>query len=376
VRASGIAFRNGLLRRTKALIPLIILSLATAAFIGPVMPLSAAPTRAKKTPAAQLAAARAEAANAETIIADMDAQIEVVSESRNKVQADLDETDRQISLNQARLDDAEAKLTAAQQLLNQRVTSIYRAGDANMVGVVLGTNDFSDFLARVDFLARIGAQDARIKLVIEAAKRHVEQVQTSLETQRAEQTLLRAQLAVKADELQTKAAAEQRYLDGLNGRIKKLLDAERERQRRIAEALRRQALAGRNPGWYPQPDQIYPRDKVVDIALAQLGKPYEWGATGPGSFDCSGLMLYCYAYVGVLLPRVSQDQARFGTPVAKTDLAPGDLVYFGYGADPSQVHHIGMYIGEGRFIHAPRSGDVVRISLLSDRGDFAGATRP
>jgi peptidoglycan DL-endopeptidase CwlO len=357
--------------RRKAPATVLALSLLAASVIGPAYPAAAAPGQA-----GQLARARAEATRVQKTVEDMDAQLEGVIESCNQVQADLDHTDQQITLNEQRLEEATTKLDAAVAVLNERVTSIYRAGDVNVVGVVLGTTDFQDFLARIDFLGRIGAQDARIKTTIEQAKRRVEAMQKALQDQRARETLLRSQLTVKRDDIQGRLDARKRYLDSLNGRIRQLVEAERQRQIAAAEALRRQALGGQKPSWYPQPDQIYPRDKVVDIALAQLGKPYQWGATGPGTFDCSGLVLYCYAYVGVYLPRVSQEQARFGAPVAKADLQPGDLVYFGYGADPARVHHIGMYIGDGRFIHAPATGDVVKISLLSDRDDFAGATRP
>lgn len=100
---------------------------------------------------------------------------------------------------------------------------------------------------------------------------------------------------------------------------------------------------------------------VALLTLQHLGKPYAWGATGPGSFDCSGLVCYVYAQVGIRLPRVTFEQALAGTAVRPEELQPGDLVFFRGNA------HVGIYLGAGHFIHAPHTGDVVRISPLAGR---------
>lgn len=105
--------------------------------------------------------------------------------------------------------------------------------------------------------------------------------------------------------------------------------------------------------------------KVISVAKAQMGKPYRWGATGPSSFDCSGLMQYAFKNgAGVSLPRVSRDQAKVGKKVSKAELQPGDLVFFARGG---RINHVGMYVGNDQYIHAPQTGDVVKISKLSSR---------
>jgi len=108
---------------------------------------------------------------------------------------------------------------------------------------------------------------------------------------------------------------------------------------------------------------------VALLALQHLGKPYVWGATGPNSFDCSGLVCYVYAQIGVGLPRVTFDQVRCGRAVAPSGLAPGDLVFFRHN------NHVGIYLGGGFFIHAPRTGDVVKITPLSARSDVSACRR-
>lgn len=110
--------------------------------------------------------------------------------------------------------------------------------------------------------------------------------------------------------------------------------------------------------------------KAVSLAKSKLGKPYKWGATGPNSFDCSGLIYWVAKQMGKTIPRTSSQQSKYGTSVSKSALQPGDCVFFG-----SPVHHVGMYVGNNQYIHAPQTGDVVKISSLSSRKDYAGARR-
>ncbi|GAA3787080.1 C40 family peptidase [Sphaerisporangium flaviroseum] len=104
-------------------------------------------------------------------------------------------------------------------------------------------------------------------------------------------------------------------------------------------------------------------------ALTQQLKPYVWGAAGPGSYDCSGLVLWAYQKVGISLPHYTGDQWTAGTHVSRQDLRPGDLVFF-----YSDLHHVGIYIGGGMMVHAPRTGDVVRVVPLGNR-PFVGGVR-
>ncbi|SDC19571.1 Cell wall-associated hydrolase, NlpC family [Geodermatophilus telluris] len=109
---------------------------------------------------------------------------------------------------------------------------------------------------------------------------------------------------------------------------------------------------------------------VVATAMAQRGKPYVWAAAGPGSFDCSGLTQYAYRAAGVSLPHSSSMQSKMGTAVSRAQLQPGDLVFF-----YSPVSHVGIYIGNGQMVHAPTSGDVVKVASVDSMGGYAGARR-
>ena len=96
------------------------------------------------------------------------------------------------------------------------------------------------------------------------------------------------------------------------------------------------------------------------IAMQYLGVPYVWGGMSPSGFDCSGLVAYAYAQIGVSLPHHAASQYGYGAPVSRDALQPADLVFF------NGLGHMGMYIGGGQFIHAPHTGDVVKISSLYD----------
>lgn len=107
----------------------------------------------------------------------------------------------------------------------------------------------------------------------------------------------------------------------------------------------------------------WPGEKVAALARTQVGKPYAWGGTGPERFDCSGLALYVYRQLGIALPRVSADQASTGVHVDRAELKPGDLVFFSL---RSAFDHVGIFLGNNRFVHAPRRQEPVRVDNLDD----------
>jgi len=137
------------------------------------------------------------------------------------------------------------------------------------------------------------------------------------------------------------------------------------------------ALAGCSAVSVPAPTAARPTDSargqtVVALAKQHMGAPYRWGGSSPSGFDCSGLVRYVYAQVGIALPHNAAQQYRLGMPVAREDLEPGDLVFF------DRLRHNGIYVGDGRFIHARQTGRRVAIASLDDEwyaSHFAGARR-
>jgi NlpC/P60 family len=111
------------------------------------------------------------------------------------------------------------------------------------------------------------------------------------------------------------------------------------------------------------------RPRVVEIAKRYLGTPYSWAGASPAGFDCSGFVMYVYGRIGIQLPHSSWMLWGVGKPVARKHLRPGDIVFF------NGLGHVGIYVGHGRFIHSPQTGDVVRIQRLSYHGAYDGARR-
>ena len=109
---------------------------------------------------------------------------------------------------------------------------------------------------------------------------------------------------------------------------------------------------------------------AVDAALAQQGKPYVWGGTGPGGYDCSGLTSSAYKAAGITIPRTSKAQATAGVPVDKANLQPGDLIFF-----YSPVSHVGMYIGNGQMVHSSTFGQPVKVAPVDSMKGYNTARR-
>ena len=109
--------------------------------------------------------------------------------------------------------------------------------------------------------------------------------------------------------------------------------------------------------------------QVVDAATRHLGVPYVWGGEGPRGFDCSGLVKYVFNQFGVELPHYTVTQAQRGTPVGRSELRPGDVIFFGEDGGTGFLYHVGIYVGNGSFLHAPQTGDVVKVSRLEGRYD-------
>jgi cell wall-associated NlpC family hydrolase len=345
-------------------------------------PVFAAPTNAR------IEAKKAEAAAARAALEDLGAQFEMKVEEYNAVTEALERTRADIDRTRAELATAESRLADAQDRLSQRARAIYTGGgEIGMMEVLLGTSTFDDFLTRVDLLNRISASDAALVSEVTTYRDTVAASEVALENREAEQVALRQEADAKKRQVEDALQKQKSYLSSLNAEVQKLVREEEERQRRIAEELARRAAAeaakrkstprtGGGPAGTPHPE-------AVDVALRYIGVPYVWGGSSPSGFDCSGLTHYAYAQLGIDLPRTSSQQYHAGAFIAADRLdmlQPGDLVFFGYDGDPDRVHHVGMYVGSGNFVHAPAAGDRVKVSSLTERiasrHDYVGAVRP
>lgn len=361
-----------------------VAALVLTLFGGSVLAASAAPNNSA------IEKKRKEAAAASLKLEDLGAKLEMRDAELGEIEAAVFKTRQQISATEVDLEQANADLARSQSQLDRRASSIYRNGGVRVVSLLVGANDFLDFISRLDLMRRIGDSDAAMVSSVKDAKAHVEASKHSLETRQAEQVALRSQARVKATQLQEALDAQNRYVKSLNSELNVLIEKERKRQEAIAAKLRAQAeararaIARRNQNTLPFNGQLgEAHPDVVSVAERYLGVPYVWGGASPSGFDCSGLVQYCYREIGIELPRTSRLQFHAGAyiPPDRIDLLnSGDLVFFGYAGDVGQIHHVALYVGGGMMIEAPYSGGVVRrsslIARINSRGDYVGACRP
>jgi cell wall-associated NlpC family hydrolase len=341
-------------------------------------------------PADQIAATRKNATDASAKLDDLAADLELRNEEFLQIEDSLANTRAQISSVERELAAALADQDAAQAQLERRVSTIYREGPLGFLDVLVGATDYHDLVTRLDLMRFIGRSDASVVIRVTDARDRIEKAQSALETRQLEQLALRERAKVKQAEVRTALESQRTYLNTINTRLKKLIAAEKKR-RELAAAKRAAEIAAAAAKTTVQGGRRYapsalgaPHPEAVAIARKYVGRtPYLWGGTTPAGFDCSGLVQYCYAQIGVSIPRTSSQQYHFGAfiPANRLDLLmPGDLVFFGRGGDPNAVHHVAMYIGDGQMIHAPQTGELVSISSLlsriESRGDYVGACRP
>ncbi len=341
----------------------------------------------------EIEAKQEEALSAQAELERMNVELEIRVEEYNALTESLERTREDILLTQAELERAREELDAAQETLSRRATSIYKGGATDALEVFLGARSFTDFLTLLDLAVRISNADAAMVAEVEAAKSRVEATVVVLEQRQAEQVSLQSEAEARARQIQADVESQERFVGRLNTEVRALIAAEEERLRKLAEERARQAAAaaaaaaarGSSSGDRAAADPSTlgaGQSQVVAIALQYLGVPYVWGGSTPSGFDCSGLTQYCYRQVGVSLPRTSQSQYYAGQHIARDRLdllKPGDLVFFGTDGDADSVHHVGMYVGDGNYVHAPYTGASVRVdsltSRVSSRGDYVGASR-
>ncbi|MFC7545083.1 NlpC/P60 family protein [Plantactinospora sp. GCM10030261] len=289
-------------------------------------------------------------------------RLEIVIEDYNDLRERLRDTQERIAGLGVELTTLERDLAAHRDRVGDIAASVYRTGRADTLAVLAvldgNTVDLVDSLMTIQ---KLGHEQRGGLLRLTAA---------------------RDRLAVASREARA-LATEQRAAEQRLGARKRQIEreiAELEAMRRTSRAGRTDESPGRAAGadrttappngHRPFPAKAGPAATAVRFAHAQLGKPYRWGGSGPDGFDCSGLTSAAWAAAGVRLPHNAARQWRAVSRVSRTQLRPGDLVF--YYAD---IHHVGLYVGSGKVIHAPRTGERIRIDAV-DYQPVHGYGRP
>lgn len=308
---------------------------------------------------------RAESVRSE--IAVLNSEMEAKVENYNAASSELERIEASIQENEVKLEEAKVNLQISQERLNERIADIYRSGDVEMLDVLMDTSDLSEFLTKYDMLSKISEQDKANVEQVKMLKAQIEEAKVQLDADHGNASSLVAQLESEKAAIEAGLAQRQEMLSGFESEIA-ALDAQEEAAQQAA--FDSEMAAGSGDGDYG-PAPVSTAGGVVGIAMQFQGVPYVWGGTSPSGFDCSGLVQYVYRQAGYSLPRTAAAQYGAGTPISYSELAPGDLVFFGYGS----ISHVGIYIGGGSMIHAPFEGDVVRVAPVSGGGAFMGAVR-
>jgi cell wall-associated NlpC family hydrolase len=319
-------------------------------------------------------------------------RISVLDEQYNQAQLAIEAASDGIADTQRRFDAATSRSEALKVQLRARAAALYVGSGNGSPADVLDLDDVGELSSRSKYGAAAADEDEGLIDDLTVAKEQLDAARAEFERARADGESRQASLSSTRADIDRAQRDQQALLADVQGDVADLvaqLEAEQraeEEARARAEAQRRArtdaapraapaASGGKSRGSRPGPPVVAPAPNggartAVDTALAQLGKPYRYAAVGPGSFDCSGLTMYAWAAAGVRLPHSSAAQYAGLPHVAQDQLAPGDLLFYG-----SPIHHVGMYIGNGQYVHAPQTGDVVKVSTIFRR-DYAGAARP
>lgn len=318
---------------------------------------------------------RTEAEAVREQIDELDRELEVLTEEYNRTALALEDSNQSLTELRRSLRLATAAYHERRDLLDRRLISIYKAGGDGMVKVLLASDGLGDFVSRLYLVTRVAVHDTHLIADLEEEALRVEELQGKIEERKEEQLRLRGDLRERRDGIESRLAEREDMLGGLDDRVAVIIEEEKRRQE--AERLRlEEELRAQLSGWEaydgPLPEtEDTVLNQVVETAATYLGIPYVWGGEYPGTgFDCSGLTRYVFRQHGVEILHYSGYQAQAGAPVPPNRIQTGDLVAFG-----SPVHHVGIYIGDDKFIHAPRTGDVVRITPLSSRNDLTAVRR-
>jgi cell wall-associated NlpC family hydrolase len=357
---------------------------------------------------------QAQASRVLTEINGIDARLGHTVEAWNGAKLRLASVELELKTNTAQLAVAQAEYRRAQRRIAERLVAIYVAGEPDAVDVILGASNVGDLIDGLDAISKVTAQDRRIANQANALKTKLDAHERRLVRARAAQRAMLAELSAQRAQIESSLARRRELLSSIRGQIALIQAAQRAQEARLAAQARARiareqaqaeaaSAARARAAQQPAPAAAAPaaapaattttvgttttqtttdapppipdtpaaplpagHPDAASVAARYLGVPYQWGGATPAGFDCSGLVVWVYGQLGIMLPHYTGALYLLGVPVPREQLAPGDLVFF------DALDHVGIYIGAGQFIHAPHTGDVVRVSTMSS-GSYAAS---
>jgi len=301
-------------------------------------------------------------------IEKLDTQISDVMYKISDNNKSIDSSNKQIKVVEQEIVKSEDNIKGQQAIFNERVRAMYISGSDSYINVLLQSNGIADLLSRVESVKKIITFDQKVMGELKAKKEVIAQKREELKTQNAKIVDLKAENQNTLISLNNDKSDMDKLLNSI-----KVYAYLGEGDSGAVSAAQGQVSQIRNSTQSYDPSRgaaSFSSNAIVAYASNFLGTPYSYGANGPSSFDCSGFTCYVFRHFGIGLPRTAAGQQGVGSSVSRDNLQPGDLVFFG-----SPAHHVGIYVGNGCYIHSPKTGDVVKISSLTYRTDYSGARR-
>ncbi|MEV5760453.1 NlpC/P60 family protein [Streptomyces tendae] len=283
-------------------------------------------------------------------------EAEQATEKYNGAKEKQEKLQKEISTLQDNVARGQEELNELRDGLGSMASAQYRSGGIDPSLQLFLSADPDNYLDKASTLDQLSGQQVEALKKIQTKQRDLAQQRSEASEKLKDLSATRTELGKKKKQVQGKLSAAQKLLNTLTAQEKAALQQEEQRSNRASE---RQVLTG---------GKSTPASGRAGAAFAaaqgKIGTPYVYGATGPSSFDCSGLTSWAYAQAGVGIPRTSQAQANYGTRISSmSDLQVGDLVFFF-----SDLHHVGLYAGNGQVLHAPRTGTNVRYESMGTIG--------
>jgi peptidoglycan DL-endopeptidase CwlO len=333
---------------------------------------------------------RAERAHARIVMAEINkigANLESVIQSYDGAKLELQKVEATLSANTFKLHVARTNFRAAQKRLMSRIYTLYVYGKPSTLDVLAGAKSISALIDRAESAQAVSNQDGELGRQAVHFERLVQKRQNELRVLKQKRVTTVERLAAEKQTIQAALAHQKRLLASVKSSLHtlevqearheaELRAAAEARLRRIAQERAAAAQASSGPSLIGSPVTVpipigtgAGHPQAAQIALQYLGVRYVWGGASPSGFDCSGLVMYVYAQLGISLPHYTVAQWDATLPISSSQMQPGDLVFF------NGLGHVGIYIGGGQFVDAPHTGSVVRIDSLSAFGGFDGARR-
>ncbi|MGW5723352.1 NlpC/P60 family protein [Amycolatopsis sp. NPDC003865] len=278
-------------------------------------------------------------------------------------QADRDKANAAVTKANDDLAQAQAAIAQFRPQVDKIALSALDGGQLNSAAMLLDSGNRQEFLDRASALSMLADQKNTTLGALRDAVNRAENAKTSAAS--AQKT---AQLA--ADDATAAVEEVRKRQEDLKGQIAEV----RKALGQLPSSDRQKLGKVQDNGSYLGPPGA--ANDALQAALSKRGSEYQWGATGPSEFDCSGLTSWAYKQAGVTLPRTSRQQFTAGKAVALNQLVPGDLVFYDDGSgNAGAIHHVGMYVGDGKMVDAPTEGQLVDVRPIRGDGHLMGARR-